>query len=294
MDSVNENPLLTVIVPITRMHRKMQNLFSWLDQVDQYKCEVVLIHDKQEQETSDELQRYLQKLNSQNIQFFEGNFGSPGLARNFGKLYASGTYIMFCDSDDVLQLSSIIEIIIANLDPMVIIGGYESVNSFSKQKVMKHLAPVNLFQLAKSPGMWRFIFKSEVIKNVNFTEYCMGEDQLFLAQVDLFSKDVLRVNETLYHYYTNNPSQLTAQKDRIADLIPVVSRMIELEMQTHGQNSTFVKILILKNCLTVFKYSGDLKVDFKGKVLVNLSRQFIKVILTLNWSRALKFGSRID
>jgi hypothetical protein len=142
--------------------------------------------------------------------------------------------------------------------------------------------------------MWRFIFKSEVIENVAFTENCMGEDQLFLAQVDVFSQDVLCVNETLYFYYTNNPSQLTSQKDKIADLISVICRMEELEMQFNGQNKTFVKLLILKNCLTVMKNSGHLNVHSKRKVLVGLSRQFIKMSLTLNWNRVVRFGSRFE
>jgi len=271
VDSFKGNTLLTVIVPVTRMHGKMKNLFSWLNDVNVYECEVIIIHDRQDQETSQELQKHLQKLNSPKIHFLEGSFGSPGLARNFGKQYATGTHIMFCDSDDILQLSTTFEIIRKNLRSTIIIGGYEAVNSSSKHKVVKHLAPVNLLDLAKSPGMWRFIFKSEVIKNIDFSEYCMGEDQLFLAQTDVFSHDVLRVSETLYLYYTNNPSQLTSQKDRIADLIPVISRMIELEMQFCRQNRTFIKLLILKNCLTVLKNSRHLRIDSKRKVLVDLS-----------------------
>jgi glycosyltransferase involved in cell wall biosynthesis len=294
VNSFNENSLLTVIVPVTRMHGKMKNLFSWLNDVNLYECEVIIVHDRQDQETSQELQQYLQKINSPRVHFLEGSFGSPGLARNFGKKYATGTHTMFCDSDDVLQLSTTFEILTKNLNSTIIIGSYEAVNSSSNQKVVKHLAPVNLMDLVKSPGMWRFIFKSEVIKNIEFTEYCMGEDQLFLAQTDVFSQDVLRVSETLYRYYTNNPSQLTSQKDRTADLIPVINRMIELEMQSRGQNRTFIKLLILKNCLTVLKNIRHLKVDSKRRVLVDLLRQFMKIILDLNWYRAFTVGGRIE
>ena len=294
MNSFNENTLLTVIVPVTRMHGKMKNLFSWLNDVNIYECEVIIIHDRQDQETSQELQQCLKKLNSPKVHFFEGSFGSPGLARNFGKKYATGTYIMFCDSDDVLQLSTTFEILRKNLSFTIIIGGYEEVNSSSNQRAVKHPAPVHLLELAKSPGMWRFIFKSEVIKNIDFTEYCMGEDQLFLAQIGVFSQNVIRVNETLYHYYTNNPSQLTSQKDRIVDLIPVLSRMKKLEMQFLGQNRTFIKLLILKNCLTILKNSHNLQVDSKREVSLDLSLQCVKMILTLNWNRAFRFEGRFE
>jgi glycosyltransferase involved in cell wall biosynthesis len=294
VDSYKEVPLLTVIVPITRMHGKMENLFSWLNDVNAYECEVILIHDWQDQETSRELQQYVHELNSSKVHFFEGRFGSPGLARNFGKRYATGTHIMFCDSDDVLQLPSTIEIIRKNSGSKIIIGSYVEVNSLSTQQVVKHLAPVNLLKLAKAPGMWRFIFKSEVIKNIDFTEYCMGEDQLFLAQVDVFSQDFLCVSETLYLYFTNNPDQLTAQKARTFDLIPVIRRMIDLEIQFRKQNKTFIKLLILKNCITVLKNSRHLRVDSKRKVLLNFSWQFVKMTLTLNWYRVFRFEGRLE
>jgi len=41
VNSFNENTLLTVIVPVTRMHGKMKNLFSWLNDVNLYECEVI-------------------------------------------------------------------------------------------------------------------------------------------------------------------------------------------------------------------------------------------------------------
>lgn len=292
MNSHNEEPLLTVVVPVSRMYGKLQNLFLWLNDIDKYECEVIIIHDKQDHNTSEELQRHLKELDSPKVTFLEGSFGSPGLARNFGKHYSTGTHIMFCDSDDVLHLSSAIEVIRMNSSPAIIIGRYEAVDSFSNHKVVKHLAPMNLLQLAKSPGIWRFIFKSEVVKNVNFTEYCMGEDQLFLAQIGMFSRDVLCVSETLYHYYTNNPNQLTAQKERIPDLIAVVNGLKELKKHFRGLNRTFIKLLILKNCLTVFKNSRRLNADSKRNVSNELTLLFVITTFTLNWNGVFRFGGR--
>ena len=294
MEGYNQDSLLSVIVPISRMHGKMKNLFSWLNQVDDHECEVIIIHDKQDQKTSEELQKRLENLNSSKVQLLEGNFGSPGLARNFGKQHASGTHIMFCDSDDVLQLSSAIKVIRQNPIPKIIIGGYEAINSQSNHKIVKHQEPASLVQLAKSPGIWRFIFKIEAIVNLEFTEYCMGEDQLFLAQLSMFSQDVLCVSETLYHYYTNTSGQLTSQKDRIPELISVIGRLKKLEKQFHGQSRTLVKLLILKNCLTVLKNAPKLAMDSKRRVLIKLTKQIVVMILTLNWNHVFRFGGKSD
>lgn len=289
MDYCNENQLLTVIVPISRMFGKMQNLMSWLISVDDHECEVIIVHDKQDEGTSEELKQLLQKLDSQKVEFLEGSFGSPGLARNFGKSHATGTHVMFCDSDDVLQLSSVLEVIEKNPNNSVIIGSYTAVNSLSSQKFIIHPVPENLFQLAKSPGMWRFIFRSEVVKNIDFAEFCMGEDQLFLAQVGMFSQDIVRVSETLYHYYTNNSSQLTSQKDRIPDLISVIHCLKEEEGRFDGKNRAFVKLLVLKNSLTILKNLRSLRVDSKKIASRDMYRQIIKIIFTLNWKEAFGF-----
>jgi hypothetical protein len=276
------------------MHGKMQNLFSWLNQVNEQECEVIIIHDKQDQKTSEELQQKLQKLESLKVRLLEGVFGSPGMTRNFGKQLATGTHIMFCDSDDVLELSTVISVIKKYPMPSVIIGGYETVHSLPNQLIVKHRAPGNLLQLAKSPGMWRFIFKSEVISDLDFSEYCMGEDQLFLAQAAVFSQNILRVSETLYHYHASIPGQLTSQKERIPDLISVVRVLKELELNFFGKNKTFVKLLILKNCLTILKNFPYLKIALKKDVSASLVREFIKEILTLNWNQTFRFGGKSE
>ncbi len=292
MGSRHKNQLLTVVVPVSKMYGKMQNLFLWLNEVNDHDCEVIIVHDKQDTMTSDELQKQLQKFGSPKIRFLEGSFGSPGLARNFGKRYATGSHIMFCDSDDVLQLSKALESIGKHPRPSVIIGGYLTVNSESRQQKERHKAPGNVLQLAKSPGIWRFIFKSEVIQGIDFKDYRMGEDQLFLAHVGLLTQDVLRVSETLYHYYTNNKDQLTSQKGNLSDLIGVIRDVRDLETQFRGQNRTFVKLLILKNCLTLFKNSRALIRSSKSSAITYTLWQAIRAFFTLNWTRTLRFEGR--
>jgi glycosyltransferase involved in cell wall biosynthesis len=292
VDNQHENQLLTVVVPVSRMYGRMQNLFLWLNEVNDHECEVIIVHDMQDTQTSEELQNQLQKLDSPKVRFLEGRFGSPGLARNFGKQYAAGTHIMFCDSDDVLQLSKALETIAKEPRPSVIIGSYLTVNSQSNQQRERHKAPGNVLQLAKSPGIWRFIFKSEVIKGIDFKDYRMGEDQLFLAQVGIFSQDVLRVNETLYHYFTNNKDQLTSQKGNISDLIGVIRDVRDLEIQVCGQNKTFAKLLIVKNCLTILKNSRTLMRNSKTSAITYISQQAIRASFTLNWTRALRFKGK--
>jgi glycosyltransferase involved in cell wall biosynthesis len=289
MDKSAKRECLTVIVPITKMAGKMQNLRSWLNQIETLECEVIVVHDKQDVDTARELEQLRADLNSTKIYFLEGLFGSPGLARNYGKKFATGTHVMFCDSDDVVEILNVVKAIAENPNTPVIIGGYEEINSKSTHQKIEHLAPRNLLQLAKSPGIWRFVFKAEAIVKTDFPNDFMGEDQIFLGQVGIFSNEIVRVKESFYQYFTNNPSQVTSQKNRTFELEAVLLRLQKLKVSHTEMNKTLVDLFIVKNCITIMKNISKFNSDSKVVLLIKVSKHLFETLITLNWNVALKF-----
>ena len=88
---------LSVVVPITLMHGKLEKLESWLKEIKDLPIEVLLIHDKRDNDTSFELQVLLKKLQNRKIVFKEGVYGSPGMARNAGLEGVSNYWTCFLD-----------------------------------------------------------------------------------------------------------------------------------------------------------------------------------------------------
>ena len=100
MTNRNE-PLLTIISPVTLMAGRLNRLSTWLRDIESSDVEVILIHDYRDQATADELIEIIARYKSGRLKLIEGNYGSAGMARNAGLNIATGRWIAFWDSDDL-------------------------------------------------------------------------------------------------------------------------------------------------------------------------------------------------
>jgi glycosyltransferase involved in cell wall biosynthesis len=98
---------LSVITPVTALANNIDNLSSWLTRISNKPIEVILIHDKSDICTGPQLEKLLLEVNNPNVIYIEGEFGSPGLARNEGLKIASGEWVCFWDGDDIPMLDEI-------------------------------------------------------------------------------------------------------------------------------------------------------------------------------------------
>lgn len=69
----------------------------------------------------------------------------------------------------------------------------------------------------RNPGIWRWAFKRPIIDGVFFPKLLMGEDQVFLANLNVNWLKVYRAKENVYDYIQGNPSQLTASRLAVND-----------------------------------------------------------------------------
>lgn len=274
--------LLSIIVPVSKMYKKLSNLNSWLSRIEGSRIEVILVHDVQDELTSQDLIAMVEKLQNPKISLKEGVFGNPGAARNFGKLYASGEYIMFIDSDDVLLIDNVIKSIDRYQNSDILIGGYQSVNS-ENYKVIRNFKPAkNLIQLAQSPGIWRIVFRRALIKSIDFPTLSMGEDQQFLALTNIFQYDIQLIDKNFYMYFLNNPSQLTFQKSKLQDLILIIEQLKILSNESKGKQRTFLNLLIAKNSLTLSKNLRLLRLTGDSNLGEKLVNHLVRACLRVN------------
>ena len=76
--------LLSVVIPVSGMAGKMQNLERTLNSCFLENVEVILVHDIQDTETHLELKTIKEKYFDQEIILRSGIWGNPGEARNLG------------------------------------------------------------------------------------------------------------------------------------------------------------------------------------------------------------------
>jgi len=166
---------LSVIVPITGPPSRINNLLSWLSEVNKFNGEVILVHDISDSDTVKLLAKTQSKIgNSFNLKIIEGKFGSPGAARNAGKRIAESTWVAFWDCDDIPNVKNVDQLLESSAGDELdfLCGSFDVVDVSSQKSVTQHINSGNpttdLKQIALNPGIWRFIFKRTSIESVFF------------------------------------------------------------------------------------------------------------------------------
>jgi hypothetical protein len=102
----------------------------------------------------------------------------------------------------------------------VTFGSYRIRSSYSQNIEVKRINEGQklLESVAINPGLWRFAFKSEIVKETEFPELSMAEDQIFLTEILAKSIHLRYYSEIVYEYWNYPVGQLTKNKEKIRDL----------------------------------------------------------------------------
>ena len=245
---------LCVIVPLTRMSGRLTELSTWLTTLPQRKLQVVLVHDVQDESTTPELDSLIKSCADNRIILFEGHFGSPGAARNFGLSHSNSTWVIFVDSDDVVNLKEVFSILDRhNANSSVLIGQYEICDR-ATGSVVRNNANLNAkLDIAINPGIWRMIFLRQRITGHNFSDSLMGEDQLFLLQIGIFGEKIQFFDNVIYRYFRNSSYQLTGKRDAILQINSIIPKTFEFFKKSDKSQRKYVSMMLLRQLVTQSK-----------------------------------------
>jgi glycosyltransferase involved in cell wall biosynthesis len=246
------NRELTAIIPVAKMAGKLFNLESLLRKCHSLGIEVVIVHDEQDLDTGIDLERIVKSVNSDLVSVITNTVYSPGKARNLGISRATGDWICFWDSDDnpvpenfLLMLRQAM-----SQDNKIAVGKFRRTNGDTEE-----IYGTSETEVGRMPGIWRFAFKRESIQSLTFPGYRMGEDQVFLARVDIPYRDVFRYDEIVYEYVCGDIGQLTKNKKAILELEYAIKDMLALIADSDMKHRIYL-IFLSRQILTVLKH-GD-------------------------------------
>jgi len=255
--------MLSVVVPIKDMENRLQNLETWYTSLSSNDLEVIFVHDETDDGTAEEIQKVIDRSKFQNFKFIKGRYGGPGSARNAGLEHTVGTWVSFWDSDDISFPDEFLSQIkaAAEIDD-VIIGDFEIANE-SKKSITRNLINRNkpIESVAMNPGIWRVIFKKDLIGSLRFLDIRMGEDQVFLANYLLKISKIRYADRIFYRYFVGNSSQLTNNRKAISDLKYATRATLQLCKVATMDHVVFLIIVFERQILTGLKHA-----TFKTKV----------------------------
>ena len=248
--------LLSVIVPLTQMAGRMANLASWLAKSTDLPMSIIIVHDIQDPRTSVELEDLIKKYGNLDIKIIEGSFGSPGLARNAGLKSPLATWTVFWDADDLPHPQEVLGALAkVDVHSEVVIGNFKT-NSHQGITTSKHREHIE--NVALNPGLWRMVFRSSVISGMSFSSTRMGEDQLFLIDLNLGSRKIDYSDKDFYQYFQGNPMQLTLSQDSVNEVEKTLILAHKRLLEHVNLRNKFSEIVLLRLfATTIFRTKAN-------------------------------------
>lgn len=210
---------ISIIVPVYNAEKTLVPCLTSLVNQTYENIELILVNDMS---TDDSLNILIQAENQYSdkvlVVNLEENLGAGG-ARNIGLMYASGDYIGFVDSDDIVDVRMYEKLIKCAID-----GNYDMVDcGFYIEKEDKALlrtgdnclGDLDDYKRAELIACGGYlvsrIYKRELWDGITFREHTILEDLETFMLLVLKTKRIGSVHETLYKYcyYENSMSNKT-------------------------------------------------------------------------------------
>lgn len=269
----------TVICPVRNMGGRLQFLEKWVNEISvSPQIETIIVHDFLYEEDREELQLICSE--SQNVKLIEGQFGNPGSARNAGLSLSKGKRVVFWDCDDEPNVNRFLDLLRLEeaKDSDICIARFNTFNEITKSIGKDSTWSGNLVQdhktFALNPGIWRMIFKRELLTNISFDPLKMAEDQLFICQAMLKAKIVTFSDDQIYTYFIGSGRHLTKNKDALQDLLPAMKRTKSLIRKNMGvEMKLMLNLMCARQFISGLKY-GTVQTRF-GLFACSIERGFI-------------------
>ena len=275
------SPLISVIVPITRMFGRLGELKSWLNEIDWQKIEVILVHDLQDELTSDSLRLISSEYPM--LQLIEKTYQSAGLARNAGIEASRGNWIVFWDSDDKPSVSVLKEFFSdQNRDSFDV---YVFSFAIESNKKTIFYETHNWREIAFHPGIWRMIFSKSAILNCRFPSFPLGEDQYFLGLINLPKRRLRYLDQPIYSYQSGVEGQATSRKSNFFRIIESLHALDYLRKAQTGSDHEFTSIMYWRQIITLTK-RGNVRLKLEAilvglKSLMRINRNYFRSMRAL-------------
>ena len=253
------------------MAGRLDNLKLCISECTDLPISFILIHDIQDNGTSSELKKILLDNVHLDIKLIEGKYGSPGFARNAGLKEPLAPWVIFWDSDDVPKPQTVIDALKkAGNEPHLIIGDFFT-NSSNEIREIRHSG--KLSNVAMNPGLWRFIIRRDILSDVKFCSTRMGEDQIFLIDLNPESRNILFSDEIFYEYFLGDPLQLTSVQreiDEVEDALVLAKNKLAQDVKLRTKFSRYILIKLFLTTIVRTKRQSRLRIFFRHfSVLLN-------------------------
>jgi CDP-glycerol glycerophosphotransferase (TagB/SpsB family)/glycosyltransferase involved in cell wall biosynthesis len=211
IQSTVENAKVSIITPVYNVEAYLEETLESLLTQTLTPIELILVDDGSTDRSADIIIEYAKKYS--NITFAKQKNAGPGQARNRGIELATGEFISFVDSDDLLPQNALETMYTAakRENAEVVTGASLSFNSTRTWYIASHYdngvyTPgekrlVRNPELLFSLGPCNKMFKTDLVKSISFpADVHVTEDHPFIIEAYLRANKIYTVDKVIYKY----------------------------------------------------------------------------------------------
>ena len=205
-------PEISVVVPVYNSEKYLSNCLESLIQQTFCDIEIICVDDGSTDNSLEILKKYEGK--DKRIKVFTQENQGVAVARNRAMGEAAGTWLAFCDSDDMVPLNAYEKMHkkTKKSDMDIIIGNYYDINDNGEKKYIdcRGSYKTDLFySLFKVPCVWTKLIRKDFVEQhlLQFKSVDLGEDVLFLADVVVKRPTFYVLSAPVYYHWNHNNVQ---------------------------------------------------------------------------------------
>lgn len=218
MEITPTNPVISVIIPIYNVEIYLSQCLDSVLQQTYKNLEIILVNDGSTDGSAQICEKYA--AGDSRITLIHKENGGLSDARNAGLKIATGTYISFVDSDDLLALhfydKMLNQLLTHNADIVecnffkfeserdvktVALTGSTVPESYTTESALISLMNEHLKQV-----VWNKVYKAQVIDQLEFPVSKINEDEFWTYRVFGNAQKVVKIDDVLYFYRQQSES----------------------------------------------------------------------------------------
>ena len=209
------NGLISIIVPIYNAESFLPECIESILKQTYTDFELLLINDGSHDNSAAICEKYCSC--DSRIRYFEKSNEGVSATRNIGLKYASGQYVTFIDSDDIVK-SDYLQSLVDNDNSDLVISGFISLHN--NQVIREVKFPNSIIDLNQNSSIldkvlifgtpWAKLFKSEIIRkyNIQFNpKLTLHEDHLFFFDYVKHIHSITTTDKIQYIYINRSNGQ---------------------------------------------------------------------------------------
>ncbi|UOD33902.1 glycosyltransferase family 2 protein [Deferribacteraceae bacterium V6Fe1] len=189
MNSITDNILLSICIPIYNAEKYLPNLFGYLISFNENDVEIVLVDDFSKDNSYKLCLDFSKSRKNVKVVKNSKNLG-PAHTYNKAIYLAQGKYIQVCDCDDIIFFEGVIEALEIALknNAFIVVQPHEeimidgTVKTNTPEKIYNGNSMLRKFWEKCNPLLWGLLIRKDIIlsNNLNLPPIRMGHDKYFI------------------------------------------------------------------------------------------------------------------